>query len=756
MARTKKWHVLLCALVIVFAVIVTMFAVTSCKDGDDTTSPDTTPGGTVDPGSLGEYHRTDTSGKPISSTSSSGVVGDLSGYTSVSGILELNGSFYVSDETGCRIYKLSPAGEVQKTYTTDKKVNSVATDGSAIYSLEGGLSGTVVKLTADLAVTSSVTVGHTPSDMAVVNGKGYVTNRFSGTVSVLTLSDMKVSSTVAVDGREPIAIAAAGGNLYVACHLPDEAATEKVMSANVVVISSSNDKVSKTLPLINGASGVKDICASPDGKTVYVAHVIGRYAYPTTQLDRGWINTNGFSIIDTDKQEVTCACLLDEVDLGAANPWGITVSGDGKYLCVALSGLNEVMVVNIAKMNAKIKNVVDKKNNRVVDTVADIADYLPFLDSCRERVKVGVGVRSLFEKDGTLYCGLYFDGAIDAVTLSDLSVKRIKFVDQPEASIVRQGQILWSDANNCYQKWESCNSCHPDAIVDGFNWDNLNDGLGNGKSAKSMLYSHRTPPVMVTGIRANAEIAVAAGMKYIQFNTMDAAKLSYIDEYLKSLYPVASPALNRDGTLTDSAKAGKALFEKNCASCHPAPLYTDLKKHDVGSANRDWEPGNYDTPTLIEVWRTAPYMHDGSLYTLEEVVKFFAKDLNDTEVKNLADFVRSIGAENEAYGVEQVRGKDAAGADTYNVYAKDTTIKTISVRKQSASAPGHVVVALNVYDKSGKQIYYTDCAIGNLAFNSTAVITLSEEIKLPEGGSYSVSIYNAADGKPVASTLTVK
>ncbi len=757
MARTKKWHVLLCALVIVFAVIVTMFAVTSCKDDDDTT-PDTTSGGTVAPGDLGAYNRTDTSGKPISSTTSSGVVGDLSAYTSVSGILELNGSIYVSDETGCKIYKLSPAGEVQKTYTTDKKVNSVATDGSAIYSLEGGLSGTVVKLTADLAVTSSVTVGHTPSDMAVVNGKGYVTNRFSGTVSVLTLSDMKVTSTVTVDGREPIAIAAAGSDLYVACHLPDEAATEKVMSANVVVISSTDDKVAKTLPLINGASGVRDICVSPDEKTVYVSHIIGRYTYPVTQMDRGWINTNGFSIIDTAKQEITCTCLLDEVDHGAANPWGITVSGDGKYLCVALSGLNEVMVVNIAKMNTKIKNVVDGTRTAEVDSVEKIADYLPFLDSCRERVKVGVGARSLVEKDGILYCGLYFDGSVAAVTLSDLSVKKLSFATQPaEISLVRQGNILWNDATGCYQNWQSCSSCHPDGSTDGLVWDFTSNGWGNAFNSKSPIMAYRTPPVTFNGgvINAEEEIVLSV-LGDLYNNSYTDLQHKAFDAYLMSILSTRSPALNKDGTLTESAEAGKILFEKNCASCHPAPLYTDMKLHNVNTDASGSADGKFDTPSLIDAWRTAPYMHDGSLYTLEEVVRFFAKDLNDTEVKNLADFVRSIGAENEAYGVEQVRGKDAAGADTYNIYAKDTTIKTITVRKQSASAPNHVVVALNVYDKDGKQIYYTDCAVAGLAFNSTAVITLSEEIKLPEGGSYSVSIYNAADGKPVASTLTVK
>ena len=47
-------------------------------------------------------------------------------------------------------------------------------------------------------------------------------------------------------------------------------------------------------------------------------------------------------------------------------------------------------------------------------------------------------------------------------------------------------------------------------MVDGLNWDLLNDGIGNPKSTKTLLYSHATPPAMISGIRADAETAVRA------------------------------------------------------------------------------------------------------------------------------------------------------------------------------------------------------------------------------------------------------
>ena len=728
MKTMPKWRVLLCVLAVV--VVIALVVVVVLLRNDKQT------------------------GVPVTVTQ--GVSGDLSPYTSINGLVTLGDDLYASDETGHHVYKLSLTGELSKTYTSERQINNVVTDGTYLYALEGGLDGTLVKLSTDLSVVATAEVGHTPSDLVVIDQKAYVANRFSGTVSVLSLADMTVSKTVAIEGREPIALAVAGADVYVACHLPDESTKESVMSANVNVISTATDEVTKTIPMVNGSSGVKDICVDPAGERIYISHIVGRYAYPTTQLDRAWINSNCFTILDTASREIRCTVLLDEVDQGAANPWGITVSADGATLCVALSGLHEIMTVDIAAMNAKIQAVADKTSDAKVANLSSIVDYLPFLNGCRRRITVGEGVRSITEKNGVLYCGNYFDGTVTAVDLASGAVNTLGFVDQPEANEVRMGQMLWSDANNCYQRWQSCNSCHPDAVVDGFNWDNLNDGIGGGgKSARSMLYSHRTPPVMSTGIRPSAEVAVAAGMKFIQFNTLSEENLAMIDEYLKYLYPQSSPELNRDGTLTESAIAGKALFEKNCASCHPAPLYTDNNLYDVGTKHFSGDSGVYDVPTLNEVWRTAPYLHDGSLNTIEEVVRLFAKDLTDAEVKQLADYVRSIGAEGEAYGVEQAHFTAEDGTAFYNQYKAGAKLDRVVVRRQSATADGTVTVRIAIYDQAGNQVCYADAVVTDLALHSTAVITPKGDMTLPEGGSYTITFCDAK-GNAVATPLTVK
>ena len=93
--------------------------------------------------------------------------------------------------------------------------------------------------------------------------------------------------------------------------------------------------------------------------------------------------------------------------------------------------------------------------------------------------------------------------------------------------------------------------------------------------------------------------------------------------------------------LSKKALAGLKLFrgKANCTSCHTGPTLSDEEFHNTGVAWRggEWldkgralvtknlaDRGKFKTPTLREVSRTAPYMHDGSLATLEDVIDFYS------------------------------------------------------------------------------------------------------------------------------------
>lgn len=84
--------------------------------------------------------------------------------------------------------------------------------------------------------------------------------------------------------------------------------------------------------------------------------------------------------------------------------------------------------------------------------------------------------------------------------------------------------------------------------------------------------------------------------------------------------------------LTDQERAGLQVFrgKGNCVACHVGPTLSDEGLHNTGIAWRETvflDPGggsgDFKTPTLREVSSTAPYMHDGSLRTLEAVIDFY-------------------------------------------------------------------------------------------------------------------------------------
>ena len=563
-------------------------------------------------------------------------------------------TLYVAEFTANQVAVFDVAGgKVAKTIALPGAPGALvlSPDGTTLYVTEAAPQGRVHAV--DLASGSlaySVPVGHTPT-AAVLSPDGtvlYVCNRFTNDVSVVDTAAKSEAARIKV-AREPVAAAVTpdGKRLYVANHLPAGPSDGDYTASVVSVIDTGARKVASEIKLPNGCSSLRGLCISPDGAQVYVTHLLSRYQLPTTQLERGWMNTNAVSVIDAANAAFVNTVLLDDVDLGAANPWGVACTADGKYLCVTHAGTHEISVIDRAGLQAKLAKVAGgEKVSEVSQTAADVPNDLAFLVGLRKRVALkGNGPRGLALAGNKAYAAEYFTDSIaiaDIDPASRAETKSVALGPKTEMTAVRKGEMFFDDAALCFQHWQSCSSCHPDARADGLNWDLLNDGIGNPKNTKSMLLSHQTPPVMSLGIRQNAEKAVRSGIRFIQFAVRPEEDAVAIDEYLKSLQPVPSPYLV-NGKPSEAAERGAKIFQQaGCADCHPAPLYTDLHPYDVGFG-KDSEQGKaFDTPTLVEVWRTAPYLYDGRAVSLREIFAKFAgagkhgntaglseKDLND-------------------------------------------------------------------------------------------------------------------------------
>lgn len=529
--------------------------------------------------------------------------------------------------------------QLLKSYSLDEIPTGIAIDGKLAYVTTFEKTGklNVLQLETGRVEMSIPTGSGACYPLLSPDGKKvYVSNQFQNTVTEIDLEKRKVVRTVELL-REPksMVFSRDGAFLFVVNYFPAQRADVDVVTSCVSVIDMKTFKRIKDIPLANGSNALRGICLTPDGKYIYISHNLGRFTVPTSQLQQGWMNTSAFSVIEVASKEYLGAILVDEPEKGAAGIWGIACNNENLY--IAHSGTHEVSVIDHKAMIKKFEAYPEKDN----------LNYdLHFLYGLRERIPVeGNGPRNLLLTDKELIVSTYFG---DKLNYLDLKTNEINVVDLNSGRTElaeHKGERIFNDADNCFQGWQSCNGCHPgDARMDAMNWDLMNDGVGNSKNCKSLLHSHVTPPAMISGIRESSYRAVRTGFEFIQFFKIDEESASFVDEYLKGLRPVPSPYLV-NGELSEKAKEGRKVFERlKCNECHSGPYFTDMKMHRIG-ADIEFEKG-WDTPTLIEVWRTAPYLFDGRAATMEEVFEIHKhgidRKVSKKDIETLVEYVNSL------------------------------------------------------------------------------------------------------------------
>jgi len=139
--------------------------------------------------------------------------------------------------------------------------------------------------------------------------------------------------------------------------------------------------------------------------------------------------------------------------------------------------------------------------------------------------------------------------------------------------------------------------------------------------------------------------------------------------YMREFEFLPNPQIDDRGALTslasDAARRGEVLFNqpfagldgKSCAVCHdPLRKFRDGQTYDIGSAPPPFEGATgrvFETPTLLNARFSAPYFNDGSLPTLESVVRWFndTRDLGlgSNDIADLTAYLEAVGDGEEPY-----------------------------------------------------------------------------------------------------------
>ncbi|MCH9683781.1 MAG: Ig-like domain-containing protein [Deltaproteobacteria bacterium] len=215
------------------------------------------------------------------------------------------------------------------------------------------------------------------------------------------------------------------------------------------------------------------------------------------------------------------------------------------------------------------------------------------------------------------------------------------------SATVAAGQAYFTGAGQQYAVNWSCNACHVDGLSDTLVW---NAGpFSAEKVSRPFYWLEGTYPLGWDGYLSSVDnYAFTVNTNVgVRPTTEEHAALS---AYLSSLMPppAANGATERDGSLTELALAGKALYEGKaaCSSCHPLPLTTTRQVLATGVTE-----GTTDIPGLVGAYRLGVWHKRGEGTTLSGAVdEVFASlgdpQLDESEREALDRFLLEMTARN--------------------------------------------------------------------------------------------------------------
>lgn len=586
-------------------------------------------------------------------------------------------TLYVSDKTADCVTRLDAVtgGKLGETpIAGEPRGLALSADGKILYVTQRKSNSIALIDTGQGTGVGRIPVGAWPVALAVAkkNKQLYCCNQGGHTVSVIDLTTARQIDEIAVV-RTPAfaAISADESRVVVANFLPSGAGTDPELAAEVSILDTGALRQVARVKLPPGSTMASGVWISPNGKWAYVTHVLGRFDLPITRLEEGWVHTSALSVIDLAAGGRLATVLLDSLTQGAADPCAVIGSADGKTLWISHRGTHEISTLNIGLIHELLEGNVpneiaarkDGGRDNIWVRIKNDKSQIKQLTRDLTALHLAGAIRRFFcggkgptglalSADGKkLYVANYYAGSVgtlDATRGNLLSV--FPLGKQPAPDAARRGEIYFHDATRCFQHWHSCATCHLDGgRVDGLPWDFLRDGIDNGKDVISLVNLLHTPPYNRLATRPDARYCIETGVIGSHQVTPDPADVDDLLAYVGSLTAEFNPNLPK---FAESAQRGKALFEgkANCMRCHPRPYFTDKRTHNVGVTSPNEPNARYDTPSLVEAYRTAPYYHDGRAATMRDALtKHDAeglhgnlRELSPSEIDDLIAYVLSL------------------------------------------------------------------------------------------------------------------
>lgn len=535
---------------------------------------------------------------------------------------------------------------------------ALSNDGRQIYVANSWDDTISIVDAVEFKTTHLVHTGFEPTGV-IADRRGttlYVANRLSNDISVIDLSrGEEIKRLAAGRGASYLAISADGSQIFCTHVYPKIGAFRTPPQSEITVIDTASQRVMDR-KILKNVAGVFHVASSRDGGLNVAAQLRPKNLIPLAHVEHGWVFGNSLALFGKDIDGVV-QVPLDELERYFAMPFGAVITPDKSKLFVSSAGSDLVTAIDV-------KRLLAFQHAHSASFANDLSASANYVES---RIPVGRNPRGLaLAPDGNLlYVANRMEDSIGVIDAKqDKLVATIDLGGPKSLTALRRGEQIFYTAKYAFQGHFSCANCHIDATFDGLQWDLEPDGFGvdivDNRSIEDLT---GTEPFKWNG--GNPDLPTECGPRtekyFYRSQSYNGQELTDLVSFVLAL--PTRPNRYRNGELSPAQERGKAIFERTkykdghpipqenqCSYCHSGPKFTNQKQVNVGSGKANDRSPLVDVPQLPDVAYSAPYLHDGSARSLEEIWTVFnpkdthgvTNDLTKDELNDLIEYLRTL------------------------------------------------------------------------------------------------------------------